>query len=124
MDESQIANVIASKVVSDTKFWIALIGIIGAIFGSLFTLAGNVLLHWLKARPKTKLDERRKKLLKEMLDDERFKDKWRNLSTLAAVIGANEKETKRLLIDIGARGSEKGDDSWGLIKHHPFPSNK
>ncbi len=121
MNETQLASEIAGLVVSDTQVWIALIGVIGAIVGALLTLVGNIVLHWLQGRPKTKFDKKRKKILKEMLDDERFEEKWRNLSTLSAVIGATEEETKRLLVELGARGSEKADGKWGLIKNHPFP---
>lgn len=124
MDTTEIANKVAQQVVSDTKFWIALIGIIGGIVGSLLTLAGNVLIHWLKNRPQKILDEDRKKLLKKMLEDERFPEKKRNLSTLSAVIGASEEETKRLLIEVKARGSENNDGKWGLIKNFPFPSKE
>ena len=124
MDTNEIATKVAEQVVSDTKFWIAVIGIIGGIVGSLFTLAGNVLLHWLKNRPQKKLDQKRKDLLRQMLDDDRFAEKWRNLSTLSAVIGADENETKRLLIEVGARGSEKNDGKWGLLKNHPLPTNE
>jgi hypothetical protein len=63
-------------------------------------------------------------ILKEMLDDNRFPEKWRNLATMAAVIGADETETKRLLIKAKARGSEKADGKWELIKNHPFPSSQ
>lgn len=59
-----------------------------------------------------------------MLDDMRFPQKWRNISTLSSVIGANEEETKRLLIKAKARGSEKSDGKWGLIKNHPFPDKE
>lgn len=124
MDESQLAATISEKVVSDTKFWIAIIGLIGAIIGSLLTLGGNLLLHWLKGKPQKELDKQRVGILKEMLDDDRFPEKWRNLTTMAAVIGADESETKRLLIKAKARGSEKADDKWGLIKNHPFPSSQ
>jgi len=116
MDSTEIATKVAQQVVSDTKFWIAVIGIIGGIVGSLFTLAGNVLLHWLKNRPQKKLDEMRKQLLIQMLDDDRFPQKWRSLATISAVVGADENETKRLLIEAGARGSEKNDGKWGLLK--------
>lgn len=124
MDESSLATKIATQVVSDTKFWIAIIGIIGGIVGSLLTLAGNVFLHKLKERPQKQLDEKRKTTLKIMLEDDRFSEKWRNINTLSAVIGASEEETKRLLVEIEARGSEKADGKWGLIKHHPFPSQQ
>ena len=55
-----------------------------------------------------------------MLEDDRFTDHWRKLDTLMHVIGANEETTKRLLLDIGARGSEDKQELWGLIKFHPF----
>lgn len=127
MDESQLAQLateIATKVVSDTKFWIALIGLAGAVIGSLLTIGGNLLLHWLREKPQNDLDKNRITMLKTMLDDDRFPEKWRELSTLSAVIGANEEDTKRLLFKAGARGSEKADGKWGLIKNHPFPSGE
>jgi hypothetical protein len=124
MNETQFAATIAEKVASDTKFWIAMVGLIGAVIGSLLTLCGNVLLHWLRTRPQKELDKRRLTILKEMLDDNRFPEKWRNLSTMSAVIGADESETKRLLIKAKARGSETADSKWGLIKNHPFPSSQ
>jgi hypothetical protein len=124
MNETQLAATIAEKVVSDTRFWIAIIGLIGAVIGSLLTLGGNLLLHRLKEKPQKELDKQRISILKEMLDDDRFPEKWRNLTTMAAVIGADESETKRLLIKAKARGSEKADGKWGLIKNHPFPSSQ
>lgn len=92
--------------------------------GSLLTIFGNILLHWIKEKPKTDIEKSRIKLLKEMLDDDRFPQKWRNLSTLCAVIGADEDETKRLLFVAGARGSEKADGKWGLLKNHPLPKSE
>ncbi|TWI72215.1 hypothetical protein LZ24_01621 [Desulfobotulus alkaliphilus] len=121
MDEAALAETIAKQVVADTRFWIALIGLLGGIVGALLTLFGNVVLHWLKEKPKRGLDKKREAILAEMLDDNRFPEKWRNLSTLSAVIGAGDEETKRLLVEIGARGSENADGKWGLIKNHPFP---
>jgi hypothetical protein len=124
MNDSQLAASIAQKVVMDTKFWVAIIGLVGALIGAFITILGNILLHWLKNSPQRKLDEQRISVLEKMLEDDRFPEKWRNLSTMAAVIGADESETKRLLIKAGARGSEKADGKWGLIKHHPFPSSR
>ena len=121
MDEAALAETIAKQVVADTRFWIALIGLLGGIVGALLTLFGNVVLHWLKEKPKRELDKKRKAILAEMLDDSRFPEKWRKLSTLSAVIGTGDEETRRLLVEIGARGSEKADGKWGLIKNQPFP---
>ena len=120
MDESQLAAEIAAKVISDTNFWIAMIGIIGAVIGSLLTIAGNFLFHWVKDKPRRELERKRIQMLTEMLEDDRFSDKWRYFTTLSAVIGAPEEETKLLLFKAGARGSEKADGKWGLTKNHPF----
>jgi hypothetical protein len=49
---------------------------------------------------------------------------WRTLDTLMHVIGADEKTTKRLLLEIGARASENGQPLWGLITRNPLPSEK
>jgi hypothetical protein len=117
MTEAEI-SLLAAKVVSDTKFWIALVGVIGAIAGSLLTLIGSFGLEWFKRKPQRDIDCARQKLLRQMLEDKAFQ--WRNLSTLAAVIGCNEEQTKNHLIAIGARGSEKGDGNWGLISRHPL----
>lgn len=121
MTEQEISQ-IASQVVSDSKFWIALIGVIGAIIGSLLTIVGNFALEWLKSRGKKKLDKSRQKILKDMLEDKSFE--WRNLSTLAAVVGCDEETTKHHLIAIKARGSEENDGKWGLISKHPLKDIK
>jgi HEAT repeat protein len=101
------------KILGDySPAWIALLG---ALVGGLLSIGGNLLLEGFKQRAKKKKDEPRKKILREMLRDERFPEGWRKLRTLMHVIGANEETTKRLLIEIGARGSEDGEDLWGLI---------
>lgn len=118
--DTTLGNQIAQKVIADTAFWVAVIGLVGAIIGSLATIAGNILHHCLQSKPQRQLEKARKKILLQMLDDSRFADRWRKLTTLARVIGADEETTKRLLIDVGARGSENDDGLWGLIKYHPF----
>jgi hypothetical protein len=49
---------------------------------------------------------------------------WRKLSTLSRVIGADVDPARRLLIELGARGSEKpredNEEVWGLISKHPL----
>lgn len=118
MDE--LANQIAQKVVADTKYFTAIIGLIGVVIGSLLTIIGNIFLHILKQRAEESKYIPHKKLLKEMLEDDRFPDKWRKLDTLMHVIGANEETAKRLLLEVGARASEDGQTLWGLKKFHPF----
>jgi hypothetical protein len=51
IDSNQLAAEVATKVVSDTKFWIVIIGLVGAIIGVLLTVLGNVILHKLKENP-------------------------------------------------------------------------
>ena len=48
---------------------------------------------------------------------------WRSLSALANVTGVSESETKRLLVEIGARGSETDPSKWGLVSRNPLPSH-
>lgn len=109
---------IATK--GDSALAIAIVGLVGVIVGAIISILGNVLLHYLQNRRKDTLDELRKELLLKMLDNDRFPNKWRKLETLSRVIGADDETTKRLLIEVGARGSESESNSWGLIKHHPL----
>ena len=115
-----LAKQIASKVVEDTKYFTAIVGLIGVIIGSLLTIIGNIVIHVLKEKSQNKKDKPRKDLLKEMLEDESYPERWRKLDGLMHVIGANEETTKRLLLEIGARGSEDKQELWGLKKYHPF----
>ena len=117
MTEQEL-SLIATKVVNDSKFWIAWVGVIGAIVGSVLTIAGNFAMEWFRGRKQGAIDDARQKILKEMLEDQAFQ--WRNLSTLAAVVGCDEEQTKNHLIAIGPRGSEKNDGKWGLISRHPL----
>jgi hypothetical protein len=105
---------------ANTEYFAAVIGLIGVGFGSVLTILGNVVVQCLKERSVAKKDRPRKKLLEEMLEDKRYPDHWRKLDTLKHVIGANEETTKRLLLEIGARGSEDQQDLWGLMKYHPL----
>jgi hypothetical protein len=117
MTEQEISQ-IASAVVSDTKFWIGLVGVVGAIVGSMLTILGNFAFEWFKGKQARAIDNKRQTLLKTMLEDKEFE--WRSLSTLAAVIGCDEEVTKNHLIAINARGSEENDGKWGLASRHPL----
>lgn len=120
MNPQLIASEVATKVVAETDFLIAIIGFSGVAVGAFVGVAGALLLHWVRSSPRRRLDMQRTKLLITMLDDSRFPNAWRQLSTLARVIGTSEATATRLLIGLGARGSENQDGLWGLIKHHPL----
>ena len=101
---------------------IALIGIAGAVIGSVATIAGNVVLHCLRERTAAKREEPQRDLLVAML--KRSDYQWRKLDTLMHVIGTDEQTAKRLLLEVGARASEDGQPLWGLIARNPLPQGK
>lgn len=116
-----VAAQIAKKVVEDTKYFTAIIGLVGVVVGSILTIIGNIVLHFLKEHSEDKKDKPRKDLLMKMLEDSAYPNHWRNFDTLMHVIGADEPTTKRLLLAVGARASEDGQAKWGLLKYHPLP---
>ena len=120
METTILAAEIAKMVVANTSFWVAVVGLAGVVIGAVITVIGNFFLHKIQDGPRLKLDNSRKELLKKMLRDSRFPKGWRELSTLSRVVGADDNTTKRLLFEVGARGSEMDDGMWGLIERHPF----
>jgi hypothetical protein len=98
---------------------IALIGVIGAIIGSVATVSASIASYWWQDRAAALRDKPKKNLLLGMLNKPEFR--WRNLDTLMYVIGSDEVTTKRLLLEIGARGSEDGKPLWGLVSRNPLP---
>jgi len=119
VDEANITQILTKEVLADPGLWI---GLIGVALGAGLTLFSNIIFHWIKEKPNRDLDNQRMEILKIMLEDDKFEYKWRNISTLSAVIGASKEETKRLLIKVGARGSETDEGKWGLISKHPLPN--
>ena len=99
----------------DNSIEVALAVLAGTAVGPIVSACTEILKDKLKA----KKDDPRKRLLLAMLTAEKFK--WRKLQTLCKVIGADEETTKRLLIEVGARGSENESNVWGLISRNPFP---
>ncbi|MDJ0578136.1 MAG: hypothetical protein QNJ65_23625 [Xenococcaceae cyanobacterium MO_234.B1] len=97
---------------------IALIGVAGAVIGSIATMAGNIVMHFLKKKSESEKEKPAKELLKEMLSHKKYT--WRKLETLAHVIGADEEKTKRLLLAIGARASEDGQHLWAMKSRAPL----
>ncbi len=100
---------------------IALIGVSGAIVGSVATVAVQWLSHHLQESAMAKRDKPRKDILLKMLKLPKYQ--WRKLETLMHVIGADEETTKRLLLEVGARASEDGRPLWGLIERNPLPES-
>ena len=97
-----------------------LAGFLGALAGAFATLGGVVLTDQLKSCRQARRDRPRKELLKKMLEKGL---NWRSLSTLSNVTGLDEDEAKRLLVEIGARGSETDPSLWGLISRNPLPEH-
>lgn len=101
---------------------IALMGVAGAVVGSVATIAASIATHCLQAKAAAKRDKPRKDLLLEMLKRPEFQ--WRKLDTLMHVVGADEETTKRLLLEVGARASEDGRPLWGLVSRNPLPGGQ
>ena len=119
-DLAALASDIAARVTAATSLSVAVVGLMGTVVAALIIAGGTVLLYHLQDRHRRKLDRGRKEILLKMLRDERHPGRWRKISTMSRVVGADEEVTKRLLIDVGARGSEQDDGLWGLIEYHPF----
>ncbi|WP_208347704.1 hypothetical protein [Pseudaestuariivita rosea] len=101
--------------------WI--IPLVSSVIGGSIAIGGQFAVIHFKDAPKRKLDNKRKEILRFMLNPEHMPKgtDWRDINTLQRIVGASEEETKRLLIEIGARGSTLKSDVWALIEHKPFP---
>jgi hypothetical protein len=98
---------------------IALIGVGGAVVGSVATIAVQMVTEYLRKKEIEKQKAPQIEMLTEMLNHP--KHNWRSLDRLQHVIGADEATTKRLLLEIGARASEDGKPIWGLRSRNPLP---
>ncbi|SRR5207247_7251028 len=96
-------------------------GIIGTAVGGILTIGGNAVLEKQKASRANSLAAKRRERLRQMLSGERYT--WRNLKVLAAAIGADEKTTAELLIEIDARASLDNTGSWALVSRAPWPKD-
>lgn len=97
-----------------------LIGVGGVVIGALTQFALARLGAFMDQRSQRKLDDARKALLLAALENPPAGSEWRQLSTLCGIVGAPPLETTRLLIEIGARGSENGNDVWALLSKKPL----
>ena len=121
MQDKILAADLAKQIANDVQFWVALIGLVGVIAGSLITGLMTYGLHYFQNQEKNLIDQERKKLLREMLDNKGFKD-GRSLETLTKVTGAEKEECRRLLIQIGGRGFtlKDGREGWCYKKDRPL----
>ncbi len=101
-------------------FWL---GIIGVAVGAAGQFAIDHFRHRRETKSQRELDEKRKAYLRMMLDNP-GPTGWRNMKTMSGVIGASREETARLLIEVDARASESGNDSWAYTKIKPIPKSR
>ena len=99
------------------SFWL---GIIGVAVGSIGQFLIDHFRHKRDTKAQRELDDKRKALLKDALVNRPPGKEWRKLQTLSRIIGANYETTTRLLIDIGARGSETENEVWALLSKKPL----
>ena len=97
---------------------IAIVAAGGVVAGAVFSTVGQIGIVAYHEWRAYRRNEGRRKLLRQMLDDPAHD--WRKLDTLRHVIGCDADTTKELLLEIGARASEKGTDVWGYVSRHPL----
>ncbi len=97
-----------------------LLGIIGVAVGSIGQFVIDHFRHKRETKAQRELDDRRKELLKDALKNPPTGKEWRELQTLSRIIGADYETTTRLLIEIGARGSETENEVWALLSKKPL----
>jgi hypothetical protein len=92
-----------------------------AVIGSIVGGVGSFAATWLSAHLNRKrpdpADEAAKTLLRKMLGSEKYP--WRKLQSLSNVIGADEATTRRLLLEVGARGDVGQGAVWALVSRRP-----
>ncbi len=99
------------------EFWL---GIIGVAVGSIGQFYIDRFRHERETKAQRELDDKRKELLKNALKNPPPGTEWRKLQTLSRIIGADYETTTRLLIEIGARGSETENEVWALLSKKPL----
>jgi hypothetical protein len=94
-----------------------LAALIAAAIATLGTLAGTWLNDYLARLRKDPSEQAAKTLLLTLLNQ---KWRWRTIDTLANVVGTDEATVRRLLLEIGARGSMRDGRLWGLTTRNPI----
>ena len=95
-------------------------GLFGVFVGGFVSWIGIWLKYKLDTKRGLKLDNLRKADLRQMLENTSKGKEWRRLETLSCVIGADFETTTRLLVEIGARGSESENEVWALKSKKPL----
>jgi hypothetical protein len=93
--------------------------VLGAAIGTIGSVGTTWLNAWLSADRLDNYDKAAIKLLTEMLANG---SNWRTLEVLSNVVGMDAKETKELLLILGARASETDPALWGLVSRNPLPT--
>lgn len=96
-------------------------GVLGAAIGAIATVMGIPITHWLQNKRELSLAAKRRERLRGMLSGNKLK--WRSIDALASSIGANEDETKKLLIEIEARAAFTDARKWALVSRAPWPDD-
>jgi hypothetical protein len=91
------------------------------LVGGIVSWTGICIKHRLDTQKDRKNDDLRKEDLRQMLENTPNGEEWRKLTTLSRVIGADFETTTRLLVEIGARGSEAENEVWALKSKKPLP---
>lgn len=86
--------------------------ILGAAIGGLASFGGTVYAEHRRTARAESLDKVRREVLRKLLHDGR--KRWRPIAELAAFVGADERDTAALLLEIGARRSLAERPHWGL----------
>lgn len=95
-----------------------LAALLGSVVGGIGTFGATWLnVHVNRKRPDP-AEEATKQLLRELLDHPDHD--WRHMHTLANVVGLDQSTVRRLLLQIGARGSTRDGNLWGLVSRHPL----
>lgn len=97
-----------------------LLGVAGVAVGAAIQFWFNLLLEKHKTKAQKELDDQRKALLRKALENMPPGKEWRKLTTLCGIVGAEPNETTRLLIELGARGSEGDEEVWALLSDKPL----
>ncbi len=94
----------------------------GIVLGAAIGLAGGALgsaaQHVLARRQQDREEAPARALLIKLLSHPVYD--WRSIETLSNVVGLDVAATRRLLLQLGARGSERDGDLWGLVSKHPL----